>query len=84
MGGIYRQVIGGRTASVWHCPPGQSSALMGRLSFRPTQDRFLYIFLDESGNLDVSQDGSRFFQITGVVQERPFEAYKDSAIFATI
>jgi len=40
------------------------------------QDRFLYIFLDESGNLDFSPNGSRFFLITGVVQERPFEAYK--------
>jgi Protein of unknown function (DUF3800) len=39
-------------------------------------DRFLYIFLDESGNLDFSKNGSRFFLITGVVQERPFEAYK--------
>jgi Protein of unknown function (DUF3800) len=38
--------------------------------------RFLYIFLDESGNLDFSGNGSRFFLITGVVQERPFEAYK--------
>jgi hypothetical protein len=40
------------------------------------QDRFLYIFLDESGNLDFSGNGTRFFLITGVVQERPFEAYK--------
>jgi Protein of unknown function (DUF3800) len=39
-------------------------------------DRFLYIFLDESGNLDFSRNGTRFFQITGVVQERPFESYK--------
>jgi len=39
-------------------------------------DRFLYVFLDESGNLDFSRNGTRFFQIVGVVQERPFEAYK--------
>ena len=39
-------------------------------------DRFLYIFLDESGNLDFSQNGTRFFQIAGVIQERPFESYK--------
>jgi Protein of unknown function (DUF3800) len=38
--------------------------------------RFLYIFLDESGNLDFSSNGSRFFQLTGVIQERPFEAHK--------
>jgi Protein of unknown function (DUF3800) len=38
--------------------------------------RFLYIFLDESGNLDFSPNGTRFFQIAGVVQERPFNSYK--------
>lgn len=39
-------------------------------------DKFLYIFLDESGNLDFSTNGSRFFLIGGIIQERPFEAYK--------
>lgn len=38
--------------------------------------RFLYIFLDESGNMDFSKNGTRFFLIAGLVQERPFEAYK--------
>jgi Protein of unknown function (DUF3800) len=38
--------------------------------------RFLYIFLDESGNLDFSSNGTRFFQIAGVIQERPFESYR--------
>jgi hypothetical protein len=38
--------------------------------------RFLYIFLDESGNMDFSKNGTRFFLIAGIVQERPFEAYK--------
>jgi Protein of unknown function (DUF3800) len=47
---------------------------MGHVS--AMQDRFLYIFLDESGNMDFSANGTRFFQITGVVQERPFQAYK--------
>jgi hypothetical protein len=39
-------------------------------------EKFLYIFLDESGNLDFSKNGTRFFLIAGIVQERPFEAYK--------
>ena len=38
--------------------------------------KFLYLFLDESGNLDFSTKGTRFFLIGGVVQERPFEAHK--------
>lgn len=39
-------------------------------------DKFLYIFLDESGNLDFSTKGTQFFLIGGIVQERPFEAHK--------
>ena len=38
--------------------------------------RYLYIFLDESGNFDFSKTGSRFFLLTSVTMERPFEAPK--------
>jgi len=40
-------------------------------------DGSLYIFLDEGGNLTFSPKGSRFFTITSVTKERPFEAYKE-------
>lgn len=40
-------------------------------------DRFLYIFLDEAGNLDFSATGTRFFLLGAVTKERPFNAYKD-------
>ena len=39
--------------------------------------RFLYIFLDEAGNLDFSRNGTRYFVLAGVVKERPFQAYKE-------
>ncbi len=39
--------------------------------------RFLYIFLDEAGNLDFSKNGTRYFVLSGVVKERPFHAYKE-------
>lgn len=39
--------------------------------------RYLYIFLDESGNLDFSPNGTKYFVITSVTKERPFNAYKD-------
>ncbi len=32
----------------------------------------LYVFLDESGNLDFSVSGTRFFALTGVSMRRPF------------
>jgi|SRR5215213_8271060 len=38
--------------------------------------RYLYIFLDESGNFDFSKQGSRFFFLTSVTKERPFQAPK--------
>lgn len=41
------------------------------------KDRFLYIFLDEAGNLDFSKNGTRYFVLAGVVKERPFHAYKE-------
>src|SRR6266446_1895800 len=39
--------------------------------------RFLYIFLDEAGNLDFSPNGSRFFVLGSITKERPFHAYKE-------
>lgn len=41
---------------------------------KPSQ-RYLYVFLDESGNLDFSQSGTKFI-LTSLTKERPFEAYK--------
>jgi hypothetical protein len=40
-------------------------------------DKFLYIFLDESGNFDFSPNGTKYFFITSVTKERPFNAYKE-------
>jgi hypothetical protein len=40
-------------------------------------DRYLYIFLDEAGNLDFSSNGTKYFTLTSVTKERPFNAYKD-------
>jgi hypothetical protein len=40
-------------------------------------DRFLYIFLDEAGNLDFSRTGTRFFLLGAVTKERPFHAFKE-------
>jgi hypothetical protein len=40
-------------------------------------DRFLYIFLDEAGNLDFSPSGTRYFLLGSVAKERPFHAYKE-------
>jgi len=37
-------------------------------------DRFLYIFLDEAGNLDFSSSGTKYFILGAVVKERPFLA----------
>lgn len=42
-----------------------------------SRPRFLYIFLDEAGNLDFSPGGSRYFVLSSVTKERPFEAYKE-------
>ena len=39
--------------------------------------RFLYVFLDEAGNLDFSTQGTRFFLLGALVKERPFNAYKE-------
>jgi hypothetical protein len=40
-------------------------------------NRYLYIFLDESGNLDFSAKGTKYFILCSVTKERPFNAYKD-------
>ena len=34
----------------------------------------VYIFLDESGNLDFSSNGTRYFVLTSVTMRRPFQA----------
>ncbi len=36
----------------------------------------LYVFLDEGGNLDFSYNGTKYFTLTALSKERPFEAYK--------
>jgi hypothetical protein len=38
--------------------------------------RILYIFLDEGGNFDFSTGGTKYFTLTALSKERPFEAYK--------
>ena len=38
-------------------------------------DRFLYVFLDEAGNLDFSSNGTRFFVLGALTVERPFKTY---------
>lgn len=41
------------------------------------QPRFLYIFLDEAGNLVFSKNGTKYFVLGGITKERPFHAYKE-------
>jgi hypothetical protein len=41
-----------------------------------TPSRFLYIFLDEAGNMDFSATGTRFFLLGALTKERPFHAYQ--------
>lgn len=41
------------------------------------QDRYLYIFLDEGGNLDFSPSGTKYFILTSISKERPFHAYRE-------
>ena len=36
----------------------------------------LYIFLDEAGNLDFSPTGTKYFILTSLTKERPFNAYR--------
>ena len=37
--------------------------------------RPIYVFLDEGGNFDFSANGTRFFTLTSVTKNRPFQAY---------
>lgn len=46
-----------------------------------TSPRFLYVFLDEAGNLDFSANGTRYFVLGGITKERPFNAYKELTEF---
>jgi hypothetical protein len=39
-------------------------------------EKYLYIFLDEGGNLDFSKSGTKYFLVTSLTKERPFEAFK--------
>lgn len=39
--------------------------------------RYLYIFLDEAGNLDFSPTGTKYFQLAAMTKERPFFAGKE-------
>jgi hypothetical protein len=45
------------------------------------KQRFLYIFLDEAGNLDFSHTGTRYFVLGGITKERPFQAYRELTEF---
>ncbi len=40
-------------------------------------DRFLYVYLDEAGNLDFSSNGTRFFVLGALTTTRPSGAYRD-------
>ncbi len=37
----------------------------------------IYIFLDEAGNLDFSNNGTEYFILTSLAIERPFQGYKE-------
>ena len=41
--------------------------------------RFLYVFLDEAGNLSFAPNGTRHFLLTSIAKERPFDIYKPLA-----
>lgn len=43
----------------------------------PAASRYLYVFLDEAGNLDFSPTGTRFFLFGALTKERPFNAYRE-------
>jgi hypothetical protein len=40
-------------------------------------NRFLYVFLDEGGNLDFSPHGTKYFVLSSLTKERPFCAGKE-------
>ncbi len=39
--------------------------------------RFLYLFLDEAGNFDFSPNGTKYFVLSALSKERPFNAYQE-------
>ena len=39
--------------------------------------RYLYVFLDEGGNLDFSKSGTKYFVLSSLAKERPFHAVKE-------
>jgi hypothetical protein len=39
-------------------------------------NRCLYVFLDESGNFSFAPNGTRYYSLTSIALERPFEVYK--------
>ena len=41
------------------------------------QKLFLYIFLDEGGNLDFSISGTKYYLMTSLSKTRPFHAYRE-------
>ena len=41
------------------------------------RSRFLYLFLDEGGNLDFSKNGTKYFVLSSLAKERPFYAGKE-------
>ena len=44
---------------------------------RAMSGRFLYVFLDEAGNFDFSPGGTKYFILSAVSKERPFQAYHE-------
>ncbi len=44
---------------------------------KPNASRFLYVFIDEAGNLDFSRTGTEYFLIGCITKERPFFAYQE-------
>jgi Protein of unknown function (DUF3800) len=44
-----------------------------------TNNRFLYVFLDEAGNLSFDLNGTRYFSVTSITLERPFDVYQPLA-----
>jgi hypothetical protein len=43
----------------------------------PPSSRYLYVFLDEGGNLDFAPSGTKYFVLSSLTKERPFYAGKE-------
>ncbi|MDI6733202.1 MAG: DUF3800 domain-containing protein, partial [Planctomycetota bacterium] len=41
------------------------------------KDKTLYVFIDEGGNLDFSPSGTKYFVLSSISWERPFDIYVD-------